>query len=188
MANFLRRLTSFTDCFSNFFLLQTTIYSHSLFRVPPKIRTNLLHALWPKYLCKFHRIFKKLPHMQTHCKTHCKTMQTITLMSMKIFGRWKVSEIRCFAWFDVTIYELRVTSYKLRVGNFLCELRVIFFEFKIKITSCQSILRVASYYSRVMSYFLRVANKNYELQVMALFHLKKKLTKHSEDRKSLLPV
>ena len=104
------------------------------------------------------------------------------------FGLWKVPEIRSFAWCDVTIYELRVTSYKLRVGNFLCKLRVIFFEFKIKITSCQSILRVASYYSRVMSYFLRVANKNYELQVMALFHLKKKLTKHSEDGKSLLPV
>ena len=186
MANFLRRLTSFTDCFSNFFLLQTTIYSHSLFRVPPKIRTNLLHALWPKHLCKFHCIFKKILHILYG--THCKTLQTIRLMSMKIFGRWKVSKIRCFAWCDVTIYELRVTSYKLRVGNFLCELRVIFFEFKIKITSCQSILRVASYYSRVMSYFLRVANKNYELQVMALFHLKKKFTKHSEDRKSLLPV
>ena len=39
-----------------------------------------------------------------------------------------------------------------------------------------------------MSYFFRVENKNYELQVMALFHLKKKFTKHSEDRKSLLPV
>ena len=89
---------------------------------------------------------------------------------------------------DVIIYELRVTSYELRVGKFLCELRVTFCELKIKITSCQSILRVASYYSRVMSYFLRVENKNYELQVMALFHLKKKFTKHSEDRKSLLPV
>ena len=77
------------------------------------------------------------------------------------------------------------TSCELRVGNFLCELRVTFCELKIKITSYQSILRVASYYWRVMSCFLRVENKNYELQVMALFHLKKK---HSEDRKSLLPV
>ena len=33
---------------------------------------------------------------------------------------------------------------------------------------------------RVASYFLRVENENYELQVMALFHLKKKFTKHSE--------
>ena len=80
---------------------------------------------------------------------------------------------------DVIIYELKI---------FLCELRVTFCELKIKITSCQCSLRVASYYSRVMSYFLRVENKNYELQVMALFHLKKKFTKHSEDRKSLLPV
>ena len=84
--------------------------------------------------------------------------------------------------------NLRVASYELRVGNFLCELRVTFCELKIKITSCQSILRVASYYSRVMSYFLRVENKNYESQVMALFHLKKKFTKHSEDRKNSLPV
>ena len=119
---------------------------------------------------------------------------------------------------DVIIYELRVTSYEFRVGNFLCELRVTSCELKrkitscklwlyftlrtnlqytqsyflrvekIKITSCQSILRVASYYSRVMSYFLQVENKNYELQVMALFHLQKKFTIHSEDRKSLLPV
>ena len=72
--------------------------------------------------------------------------------------------------------NLRVASYELRVWNFLCELRVL------------SILRTASYYWRVMSYFLRVENKNYELQFMALFHLKKKFTKHSEDRKSLLPV
>ena len=84
--------------------------------------------------------------------------------------------------------ELRVTSYELRVGHSLYELRVTFCEMKIKITSCQTILLVTSYYSRVMSYFLRVENKNYELQVMALFHLKKKFTKHSEDRKSLLPV
>ena len=83
---------------------------------------------------------------------------------------------------------MRVTSYELRVGNFLCEL-------KIKIASCQSILRVASYYSRVtsyysrvISYFLRVESKNYELQVMALFHLKKKFTKHAEGHKSLMPV
>ena len=81
--------------------------------------------------------------------------------------------------------NLRVASYELRVGSFLWELRVTFCELKIKITSCQSILRVASYYSRVMSYFLRVENKNYELQVMVLFHLKKK---HSEDQKSLLPA
>ena len=39
-----------------------------------------------------------------------------------------------------------------------------------------------------MSYFLRAENKNYELQIMALFHLKMKFTKHLEDRKSLLPV
>ena len=39
-----------------------------------------------------------------------------------------------------------------------------------------------------MSYFLRVEKKNYELQVMALFNLKKQFTKHSEDRKSLLLV
>ena len=84
--------------------------------------------------------------------------------------------------------NLRVASYELRVGSFLCELRVTFYELKIKITSCQSSLRVASYYSRVMSYFLQVENKNYESQVMALFHLKKKFTKHSEDRKSSLPV
>ena len=96
---------------------------------------------------------------------------------------------------DVIIFELRVTSYELRVGKFLCELRVTFCELKIKITSCQSILRVASYYSRVtsyysrvISYFLRVENKNYELQVMALFHLKKKITKHAEGHKSLMPV
>ena len=38
------------------------------------------------------------------------------------------------------------------------------------------------------SYDLRVESKNYELQVMVLFHLKKKFTEHSEDRKSLLPV
>ena len=38
------------------------------------------------------------------------------------------------------------------------------------------------------SYDLRVENKNYELQVMVLFHLKKKFTKHSDNRKSLLPV
>ena len=38
------------------------------------------------------------------------------------------------------------------------------------------------------SYDLRVENKNYELPVMVLFHLQKKFTKHSEDRKSLLPV
>ena len=76
---------------------------------------------------------------------------------------------------------MQVASYFLRVKN--------------KMTSCQSILRVVSYYSRitsyyslVMSYVLRVQNKNYELQVMALFHLKKNFTKHSEDRKSLLPV
>ena len=50
----------------------------------------------------------------------------------------------------------------------------------MNITSYQSILRVASYYSRVMSHFLRVENKNQELQVMALFHLKEKFTKHSE--------
>ena len=74
-------------------------------------------------------------------------------------------------------------------------MRVTFCELKIKITSCQSILRVASYYSRVtsyysrvISYFLRVENKNYELQVMALFHLKKKFTKHAEGHKSLMPV
>ena len=83
---------------------------------------------------------------------------------------------------------MRVTSYELRVGHSLYELRVTFCEMKIKITSCQTILLVTSYYSRVMGYFLRVENKNYELQVMALFHLKKKFTKHSEDRKSLLPV
>ena len=69
------------------------------------------------------------------------------------------------------IYELRVMSYELEIFYASCEL-------KMKITSCQSILRVASYYSRVMSYFLRVENKNFELQVMALFHLKKKFTKH----------
>ena len=81
-----------------------------------------------------------------------------------------------------------VTSYELRVEHFLYELRVTFCELKIKITSCQTILRVRSYYSRVMSYFLRVENKSYELQIMALFHLKKKFTRHSEDPKSLLPV
>ena len=85
----------------------------------------------------------------------------------------------------MVLLQCDVVIYKLQVGNFLSQLRVTFCELKIKITSCQSILRVASYYSRVMSYFLRVENKNYELQVMALFHLKKK---HSEDRKSLLPV
>ena len=76
---------------------------------------------------------------------------------------------------------MQVASYFLRVKN--------------KMTSCQSILlvvsyysRIASYYSLVMSYFLRVQNKNYELQVTALFHFKKNFTKHSEDRKSLLPV
>ena len=86
--------------------------------------------------------------------------------------------------------NLRITSCELRVtvGNFSCELRVTFCELKIKITSCQSNLRVASYYSRVISYFLRVENKNYELQVMALFHLKKKFTKHAEGHKSLMPV
>ena len=81
----------------------------------------------------------------------------------------------------VIICELQVTNW-----NFF--MRVTFCELKIKITSCQSLLRVASYYSRVMSYFLRVENKNYELQVMALFHPKKKFTQHSEDQKSLLPT
>ena len=72
---------------------------------------------------------------------------------------------------DVTIYELNF---------FLCELQVTFCEMKIKITSCQFF-----YELRVTIHELCVANKNYQLQVMALFHLKKK---HSEDRKSLLPV
>ena len=124
---------------------------------------------------------------QTHYKKWSWHFYTSTVLN------YLCSKIDFFR--DVIIYELRVTSYELRVGNFLCELRVTFCELKIKITSCQSILRVASYYSRVtsyysrvISYFLRVENKNYELQVMALFHLKKKFTKHSEDRKSLLPV
>ena len=95
------------------------------------------------------------------------------------------------------IEDLWKMSYKLQVtfANFLCELRVTFCKLKIKITRCQPVLgvasyysRVTSYYSRVMSYFLRDKNKNYELQVMALFHFKKKFTKHSEDRKNLLPV
>ena len=66
---------------------------------------------------------------------------------------------------DVIIYELRVMSYELEIFYASCEL--LFASWKLK---------------------LQVANLFYELQVMALFHLKKKFTKHSEDCKSLLPV
>ena len=53
------------------------------------------------------------------------------------------------------------------------------YKLPIYFTSCESLFT---------SYDLRVENKNCELPVMVLFHLQKKFTKHSEDRKSLLPV
>ena len=80
-------------------------------------------------------------------------MKNFTFIILLVYTVWR------YFYSDVIIY-------KLRVGNFLYELRVAFCELKIKITSCQSILQIAShysrvksYYSRVMSYFFRVENK-----------------------------
>ena len=91
---------------------------------------------------------------------------------------------------DVISYELRVTSWKffMRVAN--CFLRVKSKNYKLPIyfTNCE--LLFTSYELLFTNYELlsRVENKNYELQVIALFYLKKQFKEHSENRKSLLPV